>query len=507
MATPLGLQQTPLITLDLSDNQINFVDNVYEGHRVRVTLNTETANRFFRWRRSFGDSNPTGQVTDLSNLKIMIADSLTHTFTDLDGVSAGLNLSSSALVNASNKTNTINDLIMCYLLYKVQGSSNFDTANKVISMTGALSLITNDIVAEAVRVSFSDNNDVGEAIDLMFQALRSANPMHFFDSSGVQVRGIFETSTDISGEGSWRLIQGDVIQIKLAFHFRKAVTRRMVSQTSSSMLQETMIDADTILPIRLQIILSDSAIAPTFPEPQVTQTLQISGGVLSSVTGNPTSVVISNTVTTIATTAFSDMASLVSVTIPSSVTTIEDYAFKQTSLTTVTIPNSVTSLGNTTFQGVSTLTSVTFGSGLTSIGNSTFKGTSLTSLDLSQTNITSIGAQAFRNNTTLTSVILPSGITYFGADAFQNTGIISIEFPSTINSQYSFTDNAFYTTAPLQQIIFNNTDGPVSFDTDFLSSFNADSNTQIIVHDTSGVYDSQWQANLGDQVGVTVQFI
>jgi hypothetical protein len=52
---------------------------------------------------------------------------------------------------------------------------------------------------------------------------------------------------------------------------------------------------------------------------------------------------------------------LVSITIPNSVTSIGDYAFYGcTSLTSITIPNSVTSIGDGTFGDCTNLTSVTF---------------------------------------------------------------------------------------------------------------------------------------------------
>ncbi len=55
--------------------------------------------------------------------------------------------------------------------------------------------------------------------------------------------------------------------------------------------------------------------------------------------------------------------------IPSSVTSIGDFAFYCcSSLTSVTIPNSVTSIGGYAFQGCSGLTSVTIGNSVTSIG-------------------------------------------------------------------------------------------------------------------------------------------
>ena len=66
------------------------------------------------------------------------------------------------------------------------------------------------------------------------------------------------------------------------------------------------------------------------------------------------------------------------VTIPSTtnglpVTSIGDYAFSATSLTSVTIANNVTSIGDWAFWDCSRLTSVTIANSVTSIGNNAFQ--------------------------------------------------------------------------------------------------------------------------------------
>ena len=61
-------------------------------------------------------------------------------------------------------------------------------------------------------------------------------------------------------------------------------------------------------------------------------------------------------------------------TIPQSVTTIGNYAFRGRWLREFTIPNHVTSIGNSTFRECIGLTTITFGSGVTSIGSESFAG-------------------------------------------------------------------------------------------------------------------------------------
>ena len=63
-----------------------------------------------------------------------------------------------------------------------------------------------------------------------------------------------------------------------------------------------------------------------------------------------------------------------STTIPNSVTSIGNYAFREcSSLTSITIPNSVTSIGSSAFRYCSALTSITIPNSVTSIGERAFE--------------------------------------------------------------------------------------------------------------------------------------
>ena len=92
-------------------------------------------------------------------------------------------------------------------------------------------------------------------------------------------------------------------------------------------------------------------------------------------------------------------------TIPSSVTSIGDFAFSGCfSLTSVTIPDSVTSIGYAVFYYCPSLTSVTIPNSVTSVGDFAFSGcTSLTSVTIPNS-VTSVGDRAFLNCTSLKSI-------------------------------------------------------------------------------------------------------
>ncbi len=78
--------------------------------------------------------------------------------------------------------------------------------------------------------------------------------------------------------------------------------------------------------------------------------------------------------TSIGSSAFYNCSGLTNITIPNSVTNIEDYAFQNCSgLTSITIPNSVTSIGQYALSYCSSLESVTFGTGVLSIDSNIFK--------------------------------------------------------------------------------------------------------------------------------------
>ena len=132
----------------------------------------------------------------------------------------------------------------------------------------------------------------------------------------------------------------------------------------------------------------------------------------------------------------SDCASLTSITIPESVTSIGKNAFDGcTSLTSITIPEGVTSIGDFVFDGCTSLTSITIPYGVVSIGWKAFFGcTSLTSITIPE-DVTSIGESAFESCTSLTSITIPESVTYLGWKAFSGcASLTSVTIPGSVTS-------------------------------------------------------------------------
>ncbi len=182
-----------------------------------------------------------------------------------------------------------------------------------------------------------------------------------------------------------------------------------------------------------------------------------------------TSVTIPNSVTGIDEYAFIRCSRLTSITIPNSVTYIGEYAFYEcSSLTSVTIPNSVTNIGYGSFGDCANLTeiiveegnknymaidgmlinisrseliqcpgaktSVTIPNSVTSIGEYTFSGCrNLTSLTIPNS-VTLIGNGSFNDCSSLTSVTIPNSVTYIGGSAFYNCdSLTSVTIPNSVS--------------------------------------------------------------------------
>ncbi len=167
-------------------------------------------------------------------------------------------------------------------------------------------------------------------------------------------------------------------------------------------------------------------------------------------------ITIPSSVTSIGYQAFYQCTKLTSVTIPTSVTSIEHYAFQEcTGLTSVNFsaPSSLTSMGTGAFIYCSGLTSVTIPSSLTSIPiHAFYQCTGLTSVII-PSSVTSIEEAAFYQCYGLTSVNIPSSVTSIGQSAFSScTGLTSVNIPSSVKSLGA---NAFAYCSGLTSVTFS----------------------------------------------------
>ena len=127
-----------------------------------------------------------------------------------------------------------------------------------------------------------------------------------------------------------------------------------------------------------------------------------------------------------------DSSGLERLNIPSGITSIGDYTFRDCrNLTSINLPSGLSSIGEHAFEGCKNLTSVTFPSTPFSIDYGAFSGCGFKSLTL-PTSITEISPYAFSGCVNLTSVTFPSCLTSTGTGIFSGCeNLTSVTFPST----------------------------------------------------------------------------
>ena len=160
-----------------------------------------------------------------------------------------------------------------------------------------------------------------------------------------------------------------------------------------------------------------------------------------------------NSVTEIGSNAFSNCASLTSITIPAGVTVIGSSAFNAcSSLTGITIPEGVNSIGERTFSNCASLTSITIPEGVSSIGERAFSNcASLTSITIPE-GVTSVGKNTFSSCASLTSVTIPDSVTAIGSGAFiACSSLTGITVPARVTR---IEENAFRECTNLTSVTF-----------------------------------------------------
>ena len=277
-----------IVNTGLRSQTINFAESGAMGHRVGIKMNTDHMNRYFRWMRAKDEVSPTGHFfndpsgTDLLGGAVpsfynAILLALQQGFTDQDGVATGLNFASqaleqsgdtkrnSAIVNAGAATHySSNDLVMAYVLYKCYGSSSVDIADLIYNIEDAYGMLEDSTLSQNILVSLSGEEFLAQqcvmpnvpvasqtpgankgAVDAMFRNLLALDPIRYFDASGVQVKGLFETSTDVDASGSWNLLDGDRVEIPLNFVFKAPVNVLSVQDSIRNPSSSTPLEPNT----------------------------------------------------------------------------------------------------------------------------------------------------------------------------------------------------------------------------------------------------------------------
>ena len=121
--------------------------------------------------------------------------------------------------------------------------------------------------------------------------------------------------------------------------------------------------------------------------------------------------------------------------IPSSVTSIGDWAFCGcSSLSDIVIPSSVTRIGNSVFRGCSSLSDIVIPSSVTSIGDRAFKDCGSLSSIVIPDSVTSIGCSAFYDCGSRSSIVIPSSVTSIGDSAFGGF-LYGCNFPDNLKQE------------------------------------------------------------------------
>lgn len=142
-------------------------------------------------------------------------------------------------------------------------------------------------------------------------------------------------------------------------------------------------------------------------------------------------IVIPEGITEIPNGAFSQGFKLQSVTLPSTVTRIGDYAFYRQEFPLLTLPDGLQEIGTHAF-GQSGFTEISIPAGVKTIEASAFWMSKLTRVTLNE-GLERIDERAFESNM-ITELTIPSSVTTLGHKAFSSNSLTSIEIPDTVTT-------------------------------------------------------------------------
>lgn len=140
----------------------------------------------------------------------------------------------------------------------------------------------------------------------------------------------------------------------------------------------------------------------------------------------------------ISSTAFNGLKELTSISLPTSVKALSDFAFAGTGIKSLNIPETVTFIGNDVFENCSSLESLTL-----------------------PHNITAIPNEMCWNCSKLKTIEIPEGVKTIGTSAFYGcSSLESVVIPSTV-SVYGISSRAFYNCTSLKDVYLKKTGTPI----------------------------------------------
>jgi hypothetical protein len=195
--------------------------------------------------------------------------------------------------------------------------------------------------------------------------------------------------------------------------------------------------------------VASGAVPATLRTIEITTGDSLVASYFESVTSIET-VFLPSTITTINNRAFFNTSSLRQVAVlgsiatpdrvvlPSALTTLGTAVFQNAAnIRHVTIPAAITQMPVDTFNGATELTTVVTGTSMTTIGDRAFLNTKLSTFTFTN-NLTTIGMNAFQG-TLLTQVVVPNTVVIIGNEAFRNmNALTTITFPSSVPSASPF---------------------------------------------------------------------
>ncbi|MCR4911439.1 MAG: leucine-rich repeat domain-containing protein [Bacilli bacterium] len=153
--------------------------------------------------------------------------------------------------------------------------------------------------------------------------------------------------------------------------------------------------------------------------------------------------------------AFKNCKSLITVTLPDTVTAIGQNAFEEcTALTGVNLPEGITTIEADTFLNCTKLASITLPESLTYIGNRSFAGSGITSINIPES-VDLIYDRAFSNCYALTSVTIPEKITVIYSSTFE--GCSALKSVTLNENIVNIVERAFYGCSALETINYQGT--------------------------------------------------